>query len=120
MPKGQNPNSKANLIQFSGKSREEVEAIQAKGGRRSGVTRRKLKTMREELKARLTAERAGAMLDKLLSMAEDGNILAMKLVLQIIGEDPAQKIEFAGSDGKPLVVRWLSEKEAEAAENTTS
>ena len=107
MPKGESPNSKANLIQFSGKSQKEVEMIQAKGGRISGATRRKFKTFREELKKELTAERRAKMMDKLIGMAEDGNINAMKLVLQIIGEDPESKlVEVTGPNGSALVLRW--------------
>lgn len=108
MPKGKNPNSLANLVQFSGKSRDEVEQIQRKGGKNSGVTRRKFKTFREEIKKELTAERGAKMIDKLLAMAESGNINAIKLVLQIIGEDPANKIEISGQDNSPLVIHWMN------------
>lgn len=107
MPKGESPNSKANLVQFSGKSPKEVEMIQAKGGRISGVTRRKFRTFREELKKELTTERRTKMMDKLIGMAEDGNIAALKLVLQIIGEDPESKlVEVSGPNGSALVLRW--------------
>lgn len=107
MPKGENPNSLSNLVQFSGKSREEVEQIQAKGGRNSGRTRRKFKTFREELKKELTADRGARIVDRLIDMAERGNINAIKLVLQIIGEDPAKRVEVLGSDGDPVIFRWM-------------
>ena len=48
LPSGEN--SKSNLIQFSGRSRKEVQILQAKGGVNSGVTRREFKSFREELK----------------------------------------------------------------------
>lgn len=113
MPKGENPNSLSNLVQFSGKSREEVEQIQAKGGRNSGRTRRKFKTFREELKKELTADRGARIVDRLIDMAERGNINAIKLVLQIIGEDPAKRVEVLGSDGDPVIFRWM-DKSTEA------
>ena len=105
MPSGEN--SRANLIQFSGRSRKEVQILQAKGGVNSGVTRREFKSFREELKKELTAERGARIIDRLLDMAERGNINAIKLVLQIIGEDPAKRVEFFGSDGDPIVFRWM-------------
>lgn len=110
MASGTNPNSRANLVQFSGRSRNEVEQIQAEGGRRSGVTRRKFKTFREELKQELTADRGAKVIDRLISMAENGNINAIKLMLQILGEDSAKKIEVAGSDGKPFEFVWVGEE----------
>ena len=45
-----------NLVQFSGRSREEVEEINRKGGKASGEARRKKADFRRTLNAWLTAE----------------------------------------------------------------
>lgn len=103
MPKGEN--SIENLIQFSGRSREEVQMIQAKGGINSGVTRREFKTFREELKKELTAERGARIIERLLDMAERGNLNAIKMVLQIIGEDPT-RISIAANGNVEYVLSW--------------
>lgn len=94
MPSGEN--SRANLIQFSGRSRNEVQILQAKGGVNSGVTRREFKTFREELKKELTAERGARIIERLIDMAERGCLPAIKLILQIIGEDPARYVTESG------------------------
>ncbi len=104
MASGANPNSRANLVQFSGRSRNEVEQIQAEGGRRSGVTRRKFKTFREEMKQELTADRGANIVNRLITMAEHGNINAIKLVMQIIGEDPAKQTAISGET--ELILSW--------------
>lgn len=106
MPKGENPNSKKNLIQFSGRSREEVESISKAAGKKSGRSRQKLKSIRESLKAQLTEDDKRKMNEMLISMAKHGNLKAYQLILKLLGEDPGKKIEVAGSDGKPLVIRW--------------
>lgn len=109
MPSGEN--SRTNLIQFSGRSRNEVQILQAKGGVNSGATRREFKSFREELKKELTAERGARIIDRLLDMAERGNIAAIKLVLQLLGEDPAKNIAIVGNDGKPLEFIWKGEED---------
>lgn len=48
--------NKRNLVQFSGRSREEVEEINRKGGKASGKARRKKADFRKTLNALLTAE----------------------------------------------------------------
>ncbi len=106
MPKGENPNSKKNLIQFSGRSREEVESISKAAGKKSGRSRQKLKSIRESLKAQLTEDDKRKMNERLISMAIHGNLKAYQLILKLLGEDPGKKIEVAGSDGEPLVIRW--------------
>lgn len=48
--------NKRNLVQFSGRSREEVEEINRRGGKASGEARRKKADFRKTLNAWLTAE----------------------------------------------------------------
>jgi len=48
--------NKRNLVQFSGRSREEVEEINRRGGKASGEARRKKADFRKTLNALLTAE----------------------------------------------------------------
>lgn len=97
MPRGTNPNSKANLIQYSGRSRKEAEKKAAEGGRKSGATRRQFKTFREEIKKELTVERGTKIVERILCLAEKGDLNAIKLLLKILGEDPGKKIEITGN-----------------------
>ena len=48
--------NEGNLVQFSGRSRDEVEEINRKGGKASGEARRKKADFRKTLNALLTAE----------------------------------------------------------------
>ncbi len=107
MPRGMNPNSKKNLIQFSGRSRKEIESLQKAAGEKSGRSRQKMKSIKECLKKQLTAEQIEKMNEQLIKMAIHGNLKAYALILKLLGEDPAKKIEMSGKDGEPQQVEYI-------------
>lgn len=96
-----------NLIQNSGRSRDEVEAVNAKGGKKSGETRRKKRDMKAKMKMLLelpcTADdwneaaemgvdmsdidNETAMLIGLFKEAKSGNVQAVKEIRNILGKD---------------------------------
>jgi hypothetical protein len=48
--------------------------------------------------------------DKLLAMAEDGDIQAMKEIGDRLDGKPKQQIEASGEGGGPIVIGWMQPK----------
>lgn len=90
MPRGENPNSRANLKKLSPK---EARENGSKGGKASVESRKALKTF-QELDAEYTtdAERK-KMLDMLKKRAEQGNLKAWELYANYMGMKPAEKVK---------------------------
>lgn len=99
-----------NLIQNSGRSRDEVEAVNAKGGRASGKTRRRKRDMKAKMKMILELpvsdcsdfnavselgiamneiDNETLMLAGLFQKAKNGDVQAIREVRSIIGKDHA-------------------------------
>lgn len=97
-----------NLIPFTERTESEVRELNAKGGRKSGETRRRKKAMRDAMKELLSMpvmntkiynatammgvepeniDNQAAILCSLILNAQTGNVLAAKEVRSIIGED---------------------------------
>lgn len=97
-----------NLVQYSGRSREEVEEINSKGGKKSGETRRKKRDMKAKMKMLLSlppqncedfnsASEMGieieeidnemVMLIGLFNSAKSGNVNAVREIRNIMGAD---------------------------------
>ncbi len=106
MPRGSNPKSRANL---------------QKGRRFSGETARKAALKSQEVQAetkvfteafrKACAERPELIAKTattILNMAAHGNIKACELVMKIMGEDPAKKLEVSGAANGPLTIRWMN------------
>lgn len=91
MPRGENPNSRANLQPC--RTKKEARERGAKGGKASGESRKVLKTF-QELDAEFTtdAERK-KMLDMLKKRAEQGNLKAWELYANYMGMKPAEKVK---------------------------
>ncbi len=100
MPRGSNPNSRANL---------------QKGRRFSGETARKAALKSQEVQAETKVfteafrkacaehpELIAKTATTILNMAAHGNIKACELVMKVMGEDPAKKLEISGADGGPI------------------
>lgn len=98
MPRGDNPNSRKNLKTFDTRSKEEVREINARGGRASGETRRRRKTLREELLALLEDEKiqesmALALVQESIKGNSSGSVVrAFESIRDTIGEKPTEKI----------------------------
>lgn len=110
-----------NLIPNSERTPSELREITRKGGVRSGESRRRKKTMREWLELALntkmkdsngevilspdtgkalTREEAGMI--KLAASFANGNLKAIKLAAELLGEK-VEKTEVTGKDGSPLI-----------------
>ena len=70
------------------RSGKEAAKNGSKGGKASGEARAFYKTLTEDLKERCTPERLAKMNDRLITMAEHGNLRAYELVRDGLGENP--------------------------------
>lgn len=104
-------------------SREEAKKNGKKGGIASGKARLAKKTAREYAIAALeatTKDNEGklitlkdVMIQKVIAKAiKEGDLNAVKYIVELIGESPSQKIEVTGKDGKDLVSQEISRNEA--------
>jgi len=112
MPRG-NPQ---NLIPTNRRSKEEVRKNAAKGGRKSGETRRARKTLREELLAMLaTGNTQNQMTLALLDKALTGDTKAYEVVRDTIGEKPVEKVMVAEVDQSVIdeVEKMMNDNEEE-------
>lgn len=112
MPRG-NPQ---NLIPTNKRSKEEVRKNAAKGGRKSGETRRARKTLREELLAMLaTGNTQNQMTLALLDKALSGDTKAYEVVRDTIGEKPVEKVMVAEVDQSVIdeVEKMMNDNEEE-------
>ena len=102
------------------RSTEEARERGRKGGIASGKARREKKTAREYAIAVLEGyvkdkdiTLKDAMMQKLIQRAiTDTDLNAIKYILELIGESPAQRIEVTGKDGKDIIQKDLSRDEA--------
>ena len=102
------------------RTKSEQREIARKGGQASGKARREKKTAREYAIAVLEGYVKGkditlkdAMMQKLIQRAiSETDLNAIKYILELIGESPAQRIEVTGKDGKDIIQKDLSREEA--------
>ena len=100
MPRGSNPNSMKNLK--SGKNATSFTAENAaEMQKKSTQLKRIYKALTEDLKERLTPERIAKMNERLITMAEHGNIAAWEKIRDSIGEKPTNKMELSGRVSDP-------------------
>lgn len=85
MPRGEHPNSRANLKVSSPK---EARKNGSKGGKASAETRAIRKTLTATLTEVCTDERRLNMVSRVVSMAERGNLHAFEIVRDMLGENP--------------------------------
>ena len=90
MPRGDNPNSRANLRRPSSK---EARKIGKKGGKASGESRRALGTFKDAYKRTMTDEDLKAIIERVRDMARRGNLNALDRLLKISGEDQVANTE---------------------------
>ena len=99
MPRGDNPNSRANLKVPSPKeARENCK----KGGIASGEARAVYKSLSEDLKEQCTAEEVHEINKRLREMAKHGNLKAYELIRDGLGEKPTEKIDIRDSSSEAL------------------
>ena len=93
MPRGDNPNSRANLIPVTQRTKEEARQISRKGGKKSGEARALKKTFKETAKAKCTPEVLDKITGRIIQMAMAGNLNAFKILREMLGEDPRHEIQ---------------------------
>lgn len=99
MPRGDNPNSRANL---KVKSSKEARELGAKGGKKSGEVRRQLKTFKELDDEFTTDAERKKMLAMLKRRAEQGNLKAFELYRDTMGMKPIDKINVSQVDQESI------------------
>ena len=87
MPRGDNPNSRANRKPLNTRTKSEQRRIQRKAGKASGESRRTLGSWKSAYKRTLTDEDLDAILNKVRDMAKRGNLNALDRHYRISGED---------------------------------
>lgn len=97
------------------RSEEERKEIARKGGKASGESRRRAKQFKQYIKAALNGEIEvqgevstvkDAMARKVIQQALKGNLKATELILKVIEENPAEKIELQGKLNNVLRVEF--------------
>lgn len=112
-----------NLKPNSERTPTERKELARKAGKASGKARLAKKTAREYAIAALeatTKDNEGklitlkdVMIQKVIAKAiKEGDLNAVKYIVELIGESPSQKIEVTGKDGKDLVNQEISRNEA--------
>lgn len=90
MPRGEHPNSRANLKPFEkGLPEKYQREIQRKGTEKASEVR----SLNANLREKCTPEVMDALNDRILLMAKHGNLRAYELVRDGLGEKPTEKHE---------------------------
>jgi len=87
MPRGEHPNSQQALKENRSKTQFSGERA-VKAAEKSAESRAIYKTLTEDLKERCTPERLAKMNERIIMMAEQGNLRAYELVRDGLGENP--------------------------------
>lgn len=93
MPRGDNPNSRANLIPINSRTMKEQRELCSKAGKASGRARAFNKTLRESMIELCTPDVMDAIAKRLIQMALHGNLKAIMLLLDILGESPRYQLQ---------------------------
>lgn len=96
MPRGSNPNSRANLRKYG--SEKEPREEGRKGGLKSGETRKLLKSFKELDDEYTTSAERKKMLDALKRRAEAGNLKAFEVYRDTVGLKPVDKVAVSQVD----------------------
>lgn len=90
MPRGDNPNSRANLKTLSSK---EARKNGKKGGKKSAETRKTLGTWKAAYNRTMSDEDLDAILNKVREMAKRGNLNALDRLVKLSGEDTTNELD---------------------------
>lgn len=94
MPRGDNPNSRANLKPLEkGLPKEDQRKTQLKGARKGVEVRQANASLTEAMKEAVTPEVAEQLVDIIIKRAKQGNLKAFELVRDQLGEKPVEKVE---------------------------
>ena len=83
-----------NLIPMNERTKSEQRAIATAGGKASGESRRKRKTLKEELLLMLENEEVQkSVTTALINQAQKGNVKAYEMIRDTIEEKPGERVE---------------------------
>lgn len=102
MPRGEHPNSRANLIPLNRRTKKEQRKIQSEGGKASGEARAAAVSLTADLREQATPDRIRKINNRLLSMAEHGNMKAYELLRDGLGEKP-RGLSYEADDGVEVI-----------------
>lgn len=102
MPRGDNPNSRKNLIKPSEQTAEERRESARRAGIASGKARKEYATLTEALKDQCTPEIKAELTAMLIKRAKAGNLKAYELLRDQMGEKPVDKIQLAQIDSSTI------------------
>lgn len=88
MPRGDNPNSKKNLVQNKGLTPKERRKNASKAGKASAAKRKEYASFRECFKEHMDDDTRKALFDMLLKRAKQGNLKAFEILRDTLGENP--------------------------------
>lgn len=95
MPRGENPKSRANLKKaYSGKGGFDTETAR-KAKEKSDKAKAVYRSLNEDLKECCTPERVRKMNERIISMAEHGNLRAYELIRDGLGEKPQNRVQLS-------------------------
>lgn len=92
MPRGDNPNSRANLIANTERTPKEIQKRNQKAGKASGKARAFKKILNESLKELCTPDVLDELNQRIIQMAKRGNLKAYLIIRDGLGENPKDKI----------------------------
>lgn len=98
MPRGDNPNSRKNLVVSKNLTPEQRRESASKAGKASGEKRKALKTFRELDNENTTDEERLKMLNALKKRAAAGDVNAWKIYAEFMGLKPSERLEVATID----------------------
>ena len=94
MPRGDNPNSRANLKPLQkGLPKKDQRDIQSKGAKAGVKARKEYATLTEALKDQCTSEVMEQLTAMLVKKAKAGNLKAYELLRDQVGEKPVERID---------------------------
>jgi hypothetical protein len=89
------------------------EATRFKPGQSGNPGGRPKNLVTNQLRELLTEDKAQGILEKLIGMAQAGNLQAAQYIIDRLDGKPVQALEHSGPEGKPIVhVRGPKEKDA--------
>ena len=95
MPRGENPNSIKNLaLAYGGKGGFTTETAR-KAKEKSDKAKAVYRSLNEDLKECCTPERVRKMNERIISMAEHGNLRAYELIRDGLGEKPQNRVQLS-------------------------
>lgn len=101
MPRGEHPNSRKALEEHRKKTQFSGESA-VRNAKKSQEAQAVRKGLNADLKERCTPERLAKMNERIMAMAEKGNLRAYELIRDGLGEKPSDKIELKTADDKTI------------------